>query len=604
MATEHDKKKDKKEPPKRPRFKGKTSGSGRVRPRTDESCPVRALGMNKNDHRVYLTPSGRLMDLHPSKHQTLNLAAMFETQNGWLEGAFPTYVRGTDKVNGWSAVDLAFWLLVETSACGMIDLDRVLRGPGVWRGAAGGIIVHMGDKLWIGPDLVDTSKGRDHVFENAGQVINGFIYPAWPSEPTPVFMDPATAEDCTKLLGLIGCWNWKMPKECYDLAPILWLGWNCVAQLSGALKWRPHLRLIGDSGMGKTWLEEMGKSLMGGDYVVESVSDPTAAYVRQALGSSARPVLIDESEPDPKNDRSTEVLKTIRMASSDAQAAVGRGGADGQPTRKFMRCCCYLTAVLPSPTLPQDVTRLTQLDLGPLPVDADAEDVKKRVEDIKNNAHRYRARMILGWPRFKKNLEIFSRALSNQKQTHRMVDQLGTLLAGAATMMFDDVVDKEFVNDLVSRTMAFVDRNPVVLDQDECLAHLLSAMVDPYRHGDKMPVGEWIGRAMEDTEDGDDARKMLPRYGMKTHPANTHKWVWLLVANKHNGLESIYNSSTTPTRWKGGTWRTALGRIPGALDGQDAATCLDIAVTAKFARSSQRYVALPRIIFEDDINET
>lgn len=585
---------------------------GMIRTRTDDPCPVRALGMSsKGDGRIYLTPSGQLKILAPSKHNKQNITDLFETNTQWLWDAFPSFLKTAlpegeePKRIGWSAPAATEWLLVESASKGQLDLERSLRGPGVWRSGHGGLIVHMGDRLWIGPSIIDTkpedeSRAASSIIRS-GQIIDGYVYPAWPAEPWPAFSHAASVKDCEALLTLAECWTWKMPAECEDLGSILWLGWAAASTLSGSLTWRPHMRVIGDSGMGKTELMNLTEAIQGGERVISRVSDPTAAYVRQALGPASRPVSIDESEPDPKSDRASEVMKTIRMASSDKQAPIGRGGADGQPTLQFMRCCVLLTAVLPSPTLPQDRSRLTQLELGDLPNDANTAEVLQQIATATSNGARYRARMLLGWGRFQKNILLFGRALSKEKKTRRVVDQMGTILAAAATMISDAPADEGLIEDWVGRAMLYAERDPVKRDHEECLEHLLSSMVDPYRHGDRRTMGEWINQAKKPTDD-DGAREMLPRFGMRVHPVND-RWEWLLVANNHKGLEQIFRSPE-PTRWSGGTWKVALGRVPGALDGKVASTALGIAEAQKFAGSTQRYVAIPRSVFGVALDST
>lgn len=104
----------------------------------------------------------------------------------------------------------------------------------------------------------------------------------------------------------------------------LFIGWILMSLIGGALKWRPHIWLTGESGSGKSSAIDFIKMILGNSILKETGSS-TEAGIRQRLKVSTLPVLIDELENmDDKTNKNLKAIKAlIRQASSGARVSKG-----------------------------------------------------------------------------------------------------------------------------------------------------------------------------------------------------------------------------------------------------------------------------------------
>ena len=117
--------------------------------------------------------------------------------------------------------------------------------------------------------------------------------------------------------------------------------------IAGALAWRPHIYVTGDTGEGKSTFENLLRELFGGRAL--RAADPSAAFIRQQLQGAARPVLVDEIENSEVNTRARDVIETARLASSENQAATGRGSAGHKAVTFALNGCFYFSSILHPP---------------------------------------------------------------------------------------------------------------------------------------------------------------------------------------------------------------------------------------------------------------
>lgn len=523
----------------------------------DDGCPVTPLGHLAGTF-YYLSPSGQLRGLGEREHSGLGMIGLFEGQTEWLQKKFPRYAKpkdgGKPEIIGWSHGQAASEMMRRCGEAGFFNPDTQLRGPGAWALPDGELLLHCGDAL------VEFSEPAPHgIVSEAGRRIGNKVYAARAPEPRPAD-HPAAAADARALHELFCRWKWRAPLE----APRLLLGWVALAYLCGVFDWRSHIWVIGDKGVGKTTLQDLVFGLLGDS--LWKVSDPSAAGLRQALNGAARPVAIDEIEASANSNRSRDVVELMRLASSDRQGRVLRGSAEGKATSYTVKAAIYCTSVLHPTFLPQDISRITVLELDALEKDAKAmRSVRAEVRKMIALGTGFRARMARAYVdgRLQQNLMAYEEALAAKSFTSRMIDQFGTLLACAETLLSDHEASADEVRDFMAdfQTEEFLDRGEDE-DHELCRNHLFSSAVDIWDDGRRVTVGQLLHEHLGGGS-SDRVAKVLMACGLRCETAD-EAGQCLVVANRHQGLERVFAN----TRWAGGVWAQSLRRVPGAFKGE------------------------------------
>lgn len=585
-------------PPQAEKPSGNDGEQKRVYRRKGTHCPVKPLGAVDGVF-YYLTARGEVRSLSGGKHSKLELTGLFGAECGYLWDEWPRFDKKGEEVVGWNPQAVAEWLMGKADAAGFFNLEKTVRGAGVWASNDGQLIIHCGDKVLVPTDIGRQIKDAKPLKEDIGALysvyssgcmIEGRIYHAQPGEKPPELKRPAPASVAQELLQHLQSWNWRAKQS----GPYLWLGFLGAAIVGGALRWRPHINVAGDSGTGKTELEKLITGIFSHDGILHA-SDPSAAGIRQLLKGSARPVILDEVEPSPDNRRASDIQELARLASSDGQGAVARGGSDGKAQTWPIRGNFYFSSILYPTPKPQDRTRITFLDLDQLKSSGAAQDASHRVRERTKyfTAHgpALRARMILGWERYHINLDVyrgvFASLYAGLATANRAVDQIATLFACAETLLYDEPTNgsaaADFISELGFDQIAVVEADH---DHDECLNTLLASSPDLWRSGRRLTIGELIKSTTKSDFDGNEKRDALRSIGLSVYP-NKENWTELRIANRHVGLNTLFGN----TRWAGGVWSQALKRLHGATSPNKAAS---------FGGAKAKYIALPRSIICDD----
>jgi putative DNA primase/helicase len=431
------------------------------------TLPITCVGHSGTGTFYYLNAGGGRQSLSAQQHNEANLVSLCLGRTKDLWQLFPKRNQA-GQVVGFHVPRLREFLMRECSAQGVVDLAEVIREVGVWWGPENGLIVHCGDQL---------SHRREWV--KAGGRIGSHFYVCKPPVARPAD-DAARASEGQELLLFLDSWVWLSP-----LSTRLWLGWVAAAMICGILDWRPHLLITGEFGTGKTTLDAFAKQLLGSAAL--SVSAPTAASIRQLLSGGARGVLIDELETE-NQQRAREVIDLARLASSDSQAAVTRGGKDGQPSVWPVRACFYFTSILHAVLRPQDFSRICKLELGRLPVGV-GQDGELSQRAVKGTILEYK-RAGFGRRLFRRvvdaaedgrvfeNIAALEDAVTRFGSSARVADQLATLLAMSHIVTSDGVISALEADDLV-RSFGV----PAMTGEDEegdsllCVNHILTSSI-------------------------------------------------------------------------------------------------------------------------------
>lgn len=526
-----------------------------------EACPVRALGKD-GKVRYYLDADRQLIALADRDHSRLGIQGLFGQRSYLLFEYWPRRDKHGN-TTGWAPDGAALALMAACSRAGLWDPRERQRGRGAWLGEDGALVLHTGRQVMTFP--ATRTPYLDQHSVPAG-LVGRYVYSAADGVGTPS-SDPAPAGPdgpAETLLKLLSSWQWRRG----EIDAVLMLGWIGAAMIGGALKWRPAAWLTGGKGTGKSTLHDVLKLVFDGALV--QTADTTAAGLYQTLRHQTLPISVDELEAEADNRRANAVIRLARLAASGALML--RGGAEHSSTEFVVRSSFLFSSILIPPLTPQDRSRISVLDLNEL-----AKDAPVPVLDPKTLAalgSQLRRRLIDGWTRLEAVLAHYREALQEAGHSARAADQLGTLLACADVVLFDDHEPgsaEDWVKGLTSSELAEADDNQ--RDEERCLAHLLSSPVDVFRGGSRRTIGEWIRIAcgFEGLDDEVDAKRVLGTYGLKLldpTPALDDRAAqprMLAVANQHKGLAALYADS----HWQGtsgtmGVWVQALRRLPGA----------------------------------------
>lgn len=501
----------------------------------EDGCPIRPLGFGHGTY-YYLSRGGELRVLRWREHVLAGISSLFGGSLDWLADRFPPGRKETP----FDVAAAQAWLFRSCERVGRFDPRRI-RGVGVWPDEGGGLIMHCGDGVLVGGDWL-----------SAGRQIGQHVYPTDYAIPHPA-AQPCDSDWVRELYSLLCTWDWTRPSR----DPLLLLGWLGCAVLVGVLRYRPAIWVTGSSGGGKTTIEALFRRLLGETYVI-AVSQPTESAVRQSLSGSARPVLIDEIEPDHLGTRASQVAELVRVASSADQAPIARGSASGQAMEFPVRAILYFTSILVPPLDVQDRNRLAVLELREQIPDVDTQAAwQAGIDRLAGQAASFRARVLARWPVVAQNRAVVGRTLAAVGYRHRSIDQLGTLLSVAAALLFDQPLWPEKAEEWVS--LCPPDES-VGADEENnearrCLIRLQAAPGDRVVEG-----GQWTRPTLAEmvamaVHQRGEYLARLRTYGLSVQEVQGELMV--CVANQHQALEQVFAGS----KWAGGVWRQALRRL-------------------------------------------
>lgn len=307
-------------------------------------------------------------------------------------------------------------LLIE--ACNMLGIydPETERGVGVWMDE-GRQILNAGDRLfWPGGDCLPPDFKSKNVYVMGPRIGR-------------LTDDPMSNAEAAEILKICLALTWKGKLSGYMLA-----GWIVTAMIAGALRWRSHIVVTGEPGAGKSWvMDYILKVIMGKIALIRS-GGSTEAKIRKDIGSTARPVIMDEAESETQKDRSNMelVYGLARKSSSGADMANFNGVF---PVKSSF---CF-AAINPRIIQGADLDRNTILHLvknKSKTARADFRELEKRVAAsiTPEAADRLLTRTFNNLPTILKNIETFADVLTEQEGSKRFGDQHGTLIAGAFSL--------------------------------------------------------------------------------------------------------------------------------------------------------------------------
>ncbi|TKV13238.1 bifunctional DNA primase/helicase [Citrobacter sp. wls619] len=425
----------------------------------------------------------------------------------WWETHFAGEKGGINKKMALS------WLFNLAQKRGIYDPECV-RGRGAWLDQ-GRLVVHLGDRLLVDGTVTPLNKiSSRFVYERAkalGDISESAISDA----------------EGQKILDTARLFRWERV-----VSADLLCGWLFLAPICGALNWRPHAWITGGAGSGKTSvMDKFVRILMPQGSPLFANGDSSEAGLRQALGSEARPLLIDETEADTQKAKAKieQVIGLLRQSSSETVAKTYRGTVSGSHQAFALRAMACLSSIGVSLEQAQDIERVEVLHLRPKTDrvnDTPWEILSGHLRELAADMHigdRMMRRAIDMAGTINTAIEVFSRAAAVTLESQRNGDQIGALLAGAWCLRNSTAPAFEDAERVISE-IDWTERKTTHVEEEVSLIATLVATPVNVGGGMRMTIGDLIEYAagMSDCEamTWKNANHQLQMFGIKVFPVD------------------------------------------------------------------------------------
>lgn len=420
---------------------------------------------------------------------------------------------------------------------------------------------------WIDDDRFVFHHGSylsvDGVRTDVTRIKSRYVYELTRTLPPPA-ETPLSDADGGRILDVAKMLRWSRPGSAALLA-----GWIFLAPICGALRWRPHIWVTGGAGSGKsTILEKFIFPLIGKGACIYGQGNSTEAGVRQAVGSHALPVLLDEAEKndDKETARVEAMLSLIRQSSTESAAETLKGTVSGDGMSFHVRSMFCLASILVGLDKKADIDRLSILTLMPARGMAGAlehwEKTSNAIYDLTRD-HDVRGRLLRRaiemMPVIRDNIEVFVKVAAKAFGSQRDGDQYGTLLAGAWSLTSSKPATPKDAEALIGQ-FAW-DEHIEQSDTDDsqlALAALMGAMIRD--GGAQMSVHDLISCSLGEQVDGlslsrEVARRLLRSHGVLVSGDR------LILPNQSTALRNLLDGTPYAADPK-----SVFGRLTGATN--------------------------------------
>lgn len=469
----------------------------------------------------------------------------------WREVAPPK--KGSSEPNWQEAASL---IMRNCRHAGLYD-ETDERGRGVWEDE-GRVVVHTGESI-----IVDGKQVNPAAFRSKN------IYRLMPSffengiDPS----NEATDAEGRMIVELCNTARWE--KEVFG---DLLAGYIATSMVCGALRWRTHIWVTGNSGSGKsTVINDIVTPCVGG-VALYPLGETTESGIRQSIGKDARPVIFDEMEGTDQSrgnmgdSRRHAIIQLMRMASTEGLGRIMKGTAGHKSIAFTMKSSFLVASIGMALKEAPDLTRTMVLSLKPLSHDAPREERRQASENwLRMNRltaripydmpERLFARMTKMVPVIRANAETFKKVIADRLGSSRLGDQIGTLLAGRCALTSQRVMTMEECDEYLCRfEWNEVIASPSDREDKALLRQMKQATVRLQTNAGmsiESTIGELILIGADELPDAkisvENARRTLLRYGLKYDVGKPPRGIW--VAKSASSLQSVMKNSTNPSDW-------------------------------------------------------
>ena len=499
----------------------------------EPDIPFRALGFDNQTYYYLSLGTQQVMALTPSGHVEANLHAI----------AHRTYwEREYSDRNGPNYKTAAHDMIWMCHAKGIFS-PEVIRGRGAWYDQ-GRIVLHMGDIVYV--DKTPCAPVR---------VPSTFVYEQ--ARPMRADIDnPATVGEASEFLKLVQMMPWQTDMEALYVA-----GWCALSHIGGVLNWRPHIWVVGSKGSGKSHVMSQVIRPILGDNCLFVVGETTEAGIRQSLKHDSIPVLFDEAEGEDARsvDRLQRILGLVRQSSSETGGRIAKGTANGTALSFQIRSPFAFSSINASLVQQSDKSRVTVVELKPDKRKHGLDELLAAEARVLTEQFitRFYARSISMAATIRANALVFAKAVAAVMGEQRAGDQIGTLLAGAYSLVSDNLITFEKAAEWVQKHDWDETREEVQGQSDEqmLLNHLLQQVTrfQTEMTTTERTIGELVDIVRRFEPGHEHATKTLGRIGLRWSDDG------LLVSNTADGVKRLLKG----TPWSV-NWSKVLKRIEGA----------------------------------------
>ena len=392
------------------------------------------------------------------------------------------------------------WLIKGSLDAGMNDSSNI-RGAGVWRESDDLFVLNTGKKL-----LIHGNGYHDYEYASKG----GYYYVMSEAKYGHLAEKPATDQDGLTLYTIL-----QNTGLSTNLDVITALGWSLIAPLAGVLEWRPHIWLSGSAGVGKSWLISNIIKPLCGEFALEPSGKTTEAGMRRALGQDARPLLIDEAEPNNKEAklRMEAILDLCRNASSDSSSEAIMASVNGGVEKfriRSMFCFASIVANLSGRALESRIARVN------IKIRKDFSKSSVLIGELFTELPEFsafRRRIFNKLPDIINDLKILTDELTEKTGDRRRADMYAPFFASVWNLISDTPYSISDKADISVFGNAFdLLCVPVETEKDEDL--VVSEIFSHFDHTEKETISEMLMRFIENPDDRVHQDKILQRYGI------------------------------------------------------------------------------------------
>jgi hypothetical protein len=316
--------------------------------------------------------------------------------------------------------------------------------------------------------------------------------------------DPKWCMDvCDEAIEIFSRWdNWL-----YDDCPELITALVCCSWIQTVWDYRPSVCVTGGANTGKTMLMEECLQKLFGKQMCIFTSKPTEAGVRQAIGHTAKIVLIDEFE----HDRHRQQILNLFRSSTRGTDIIR--GTTGHRHQSFHLCHIpWVSAIETGLKSEADRSRYIILDLQSIPKGRPSRLTVPNEEQLRELGNRLMVVAMRNW-QVAKHLAMVLKAKSYGEVDRRVVESYSVPCAMLAAVMG---MDAERATELLGRVLGkrkFGDDHET--DEESLIRDILESQVRLPRGG-TMTVSQLLVAKSFDLDDQKVSRtKILERVGIK-----------------------------------------------------------------------------------------
>jgi hypothetical protein len=518
-----------------------------------DPCPVKPIGYAGGLY-CFVTGPGEVRKFTAGQlHGSGGPADLFSGQMAWPRRHFRKWDPEKEAhIGNFQKLRCMAAMIRSCTLKGYIDSSSPMRSVGTWRGPDGTPVVHTGDRIFCGDQVL-----------GPGELIGDYRYVVGGARQAPAheeFQDgrfawlPAPIGDCHKVIAHLDEWHW-LDLEGRDLfAGGLWCD-----MLGDVLLWKPHRFVRAMPGSGKTHLLRYHRALLGGAaHPIQRTY--SKARLEEHFAHTSCALLLEEAESDTEAERLRKVMELARLLSDE-------GATGGRFQREIdLHGSVTMVATLTEAWRPQDRRRFAYLELRPLNARANHSPITPpavvaMIEQAAELSPAIRARALVLFDVFQRNLALARARVLELGGSPGDADQLGHLIAGWATMTSETVMmadDLRALERFKPYILTVMEEEDGTDDSSELLNTLLGLPAIGYhKGGQEFTLGQLIARARE--PDDHELRRALLPFGLRLERIESEltgqiePWplAWLAIANKHPKLEKLltdYPQYRTPKR--------------------------------------------------------